>query len=216
MRKRATAMVTGLTLSVTLLVGCSTEEPEQPTTFTATAPVSRPGRPGEPAVTIAPGQTATRAPRPGFNDADVAFAQDMIVHHSQALTMARLAPGRVADPRVRTLAERIALTQEPEAQYLQEWLTSHRQLVRNPEGHHAMTGMVTPQQIEQLTAARAGAFDSLFLTLMVTHHRGAVTMANELSTRGSDPLLQELATDISAGQAAEINRMLDVKATLGG
>src|SRR5262245_52488191 len=115
-------------LPVTLLVtlaGCS-DEPPEPTTFTADTTVIQPGKPGEPASTVAPGETGTRAPRPGFNDADVAFVQDMIVHHSQAVQMAKLAPQRAADGRVKILADRIAVAQPIEVAVLKEWLTSRK------------------------------------------------------------------------------------------
>jgi uncharacterized protein (DUF305 family) len=198
-----------------LVTGCSDDAPPEPTTYTASAPVIQPGRPGEPAATVAPGETGTRPPRPTFNAADVAFVQDMIRHHSQAVQMARLAPERAADTQVRALAARVAAVQEPEVKVLQEWLVSRRQLLTDPDGHgHSMAGMATPAQLQSLTDARARAFDELFLTLMVAHHQGAVSMSNAVMTKGTDPTVQELAAEISAGQAAEIGRMLDVRAAL--
>jgi uncharacterized protein (DUF305 family) len=74
--------------------------------------------------------------------------------------------------------------------------------------------MATPAQVAQLTGARGATFDELFLTLMVEHHRGAVTMANSVTTAGTDPVVQELAAEIGSSQTAEIGRMLDVRATL--
>ena len=209
------AVLCALAALALLAAACAGDEPPEPTTYTASAPVIQPGRPGEPATTVAPGEGATRAPRPAFNAADVAFVQDMIRHHSQAVQMAGLAPERAADARVRALAARVAAVQAPEVKVLQEWLVSRRQLLTDPGGHgHAMAGMATPDQLESLTDARAAAFDELFLTLMVTHHRGAVTMSDAVMTRGTDPAVQELAAEISAGQTAEIGRMLDVRASL--
>jgi uncharacterized protein (DUF305 family) len=207
-------------LAVAAAAGCSDPEPVAPsTTYTASAPVIQPGRPGEPATTVAPGGTATRAPRPGFNAADVAFVRDMIVHHGQALELAGLAPDRAADARVLALASRISAGQRPEIDVLREWLTSRRQLLVDPKhagsGVHAMPGMATPAQVEQLAGTRGTDFDRRFLTLMVEHHRGAVTMAGRVMTTGTDLAVQELATEISGSQSAEIGRMQDVAQTLG-
>lgn len=207
-------------LAAVAAAGCSDPEPAPPSaTYTASAPVIQPGRPGEPATTVAPGETATRPPQPGFNAADVAFVRDMIRHHGQAIELARLAPARAADVRVLALASRIEAGQEPEIAVLREWLASRRQLLvdpDHPDGRtHTMAGMATPAQVAQLADADGTAFDRLFLTLMVTHHRGAVTMAGRVRTAGTDLAVQELARKISGGQSAEIGRMLDVRESLG-
>ncbi|WP_326806544.1 DUF305 domain-containing protein [Streptomyces sp. NBC_01186] len=76
------------------------------------------------------------------------------------------------------------------------------------EGHAAtMPGMATPAQLKQLRAADGKAFDQLFLTLMTTHHRGAITMATKLMEDGNDVRVEEMATDVMAQQRAEITRM---------
>jgi hypothetical protein len=70
--------------------------------------------------------------------------------------------------------------------------------------------MATPEQMAELAAAEATAFDRLFLTLMITHHDGAVTMVEELLEQPGaafDPVLFEFTTDITNDQTAEIERM---------
>jgi uncharacterized protein (DUF305 family) len=47
----------------------------------------------------------------------------------------------------------------------------------------------------------------MFLQLMIAHHQGALTMAGEVQTKGTDVRVQEIADDVIATQAAEINRM---------
>jgi len=214
---RALPVALAMAGAAVALAGCSGADPAPSATYTASAPVIQPGRPGDPAATVAPGATATRPPRPGFNAADVAFVRDMIRHHGQALELAGLAPDRAADAGVLALASRISAGQRPEIDVLHDWLTSRRQLLVDPghaDGVHAMPGMATPAQVAQLAGARGAAFDRLFLTLMVEHHRGAVSMANTVSTAGTDPAVQELAAEIGSSQAAEIGRMLDVRRTL--
>ncbi|MFF3766263.1 DUF305 domain-containing protein [Streptomyces sp. NPDC001922] len=79
-----------------------------------------------------------------------------------------------------------------------------------PDGHAGMPGMASEQQLAALRAARGRAFDALFLRLMITHHQGAVTMATELLSQGSDVLVEEMANDVIAQQTSEINRMRDM------
>jgi uncharacterized protein (DUF305 family) len=210
----ATALAAAV--AVALLAGCSAGGEASPSpTYTADSQVIRPGRPGEPAATVAPGATATRVPARGFNAADVRYVRDMLQHHAQAIRMASLAPDRAADRRVAALAARVTDSQRPEVIVLDEWLRQRRQLRTDPDGHgHAMPGMPTADGLRQLTDARGGAFDRLFLTLMAAHHRGAVEMSNGVMTAGTDPQVQELAAEIGAGQAAELNRMLDVRRDL--
>lgn len=79
------------------------------------------------------------------------------------------------------------------------------------EGHAGMPGMATEAQLAQLRAAKGTAFDHLFLTLMTTHHEGAVTMAVQLMKDGNDVRVQEMATDLMAQQKAEIKRMRNLR-----
>ncbi|WP_432093110.1 DUF305 domain-containing protein [Streptomyces sp. bgisy100] len=82
-----------------------------------------------------------------------------------------------------------------------------------PGDHVGMPGMASERQLAALRAARGRAFDALFLRLMITHHQGAVTMATELLSQGSDVLVEEMANDVIAQQSSEINRMRDMART---
>ena len=157
-----------------------------------------------------------------YTDADVRFVSDMIHHHAQALEMAALVPERTATPSMRTLAGRITNAQKDEITLMQRWLRDRGQEV--PEIHvenghvmvhgpgHAMDmpGMLTPEQMRQLAAATGKEFDRLFLTFMIQHHSGAVTMVHELfATDGAaqDEAVFKLASDVQVDQTTEINRM---------
>lgn len=83
-------------------------------------------------------------------------------------------------------------------------------------GHDDMPGMATPDQLEQLAAARGAEADLLFLDLMTAHHEGALTMVSDHAQGASDIQAQEVATEISAEQQAEIGRMADLRARLTG
>ncbi len=172
-----------------------------------------------------------------FTEADVRFMTDMIAHHAQALVMAELAATHDASPTIRTLAARIINAQKDEIDRMQQWLRDRRQpvpevhiegttmTVRHPGGaghaghdtHAHMPGMLTEEQIRELDAARGAEFDRLFLTYMIDHHRGAVTMVRELfATDGAvqDEDAFRLASDIQVDQITEIARMEQMLAAL--
>jgi uncharacterized protein (DUF305 family) len=73
-----------------------------------------------------------------------------------------------------------------------------------------MPGMLTKAQLAELDGARGPAFDRLFLTCMIQHHRGAVAMVQQLfDTPGAarDETVFKFANDVSADQSTEIARM---------
>lgn len=152
--------------------------------------------------------------------ADVDFMTGMIGHHAQALIMSGLAPDNGASPSIRTLAARIINAQKDEIAVMQTWLRDRERPV--PEvhegghmpgghgGHAMMAGMLSPDQLGELEAARGSQFDRLFLTFMIQHHQGAVTMVLDLfATDGAaqDDLVFKLASDIQVDQITEVARM---------
>ncbi|ATY11624.1 DUF305 domain-containing protein [Amycolatopsis sp. AA4] len=165
------------------------------------------------------GNAETSAPAPsaqaGHNAADVAFAQQMIPHHQQALEMAKMVPSRSNDPKVVDLAGRIDRAQDPEIRQMQGWLatwgvpaTSHSM----PGGHemsggHAMTGMMSDADMKSLDAAKGPAFDRSWLEMMIKHHQGAVEMAKTELAQGADAGAKALAQRIIDAQQAEIAEM---------
>lgn len=77
-------------------------------------------------------------------------------------------------------------------------------------GHAGMPGMLTPEQLAALGSARGTTFDRLFLTLMIEHHLGAVTMVHDLfATDGAaqDDAVFRLASDVQVDQLTEVARM---------
>lgn len=194
--------------------------------------VVQPGRPGEPARTVAPEDYADAGDERRWNQADVDFMTHMIAHHLQALEISELAADRAEAEQVRAIASRIYDTQGAEIRALAAWLQERGQPVpaevaqldgsgpRAPGGGHGdhadhgehadMPGMLTPEQVAALKAASGAEFDRLFLEGMIQHHEGAVDMSVEALTNGSDARAEELATDIGAGQTAEIGRLQDI------
>lgn len=171
--------------------------------------VIAPGKPGEANRTLsAQDAERHRADDDSPNSADVAYARMMIQHHSQALEMTALAARHAGSTRLKRLAERIGAAQGPEITAMRGWLRKHGE--KETDGghdHSAMPGMATEAQLKKLRAARGEAFDRLFLTLMITHHEGAVTMATDVKAQGNNVQIEEMADDVVAQQTSEITRM---------
>jgi uncharacterized protein (DUF305 family) len=157
-----------------------------------------------------------------YTKADIDFMTMMISHHAQAIDMSRMAPTHGASASVTTLAERIINAQNDEIRLMQQWLADRNQPVPEakavPMKHEMngmvhemwMAGMLTPEQMRQLDAARGTEFDRLFLTGMIAHHQGAVEMVKELfATPGAanDVQTNKLAADVEVDQTTEITRM---------
>ena len=181
----------------------------------AQVPIIQPGAPGEPARELS-ADKAIEIADTGHSPDDVQFMQDMIPHHHQAVEMAALVAERTNRPELIDAAGRIDASQADEIAFMQQWLRERGERVPDPTAHHAMhtdhtmAGMATPEQMAELAASKGTAFDRLFLTLMITHHEGAVKMVEELLEQpGSayDPVLFEFTTDVTNDQEAEIERM---------
>jgi uncharacterized protein (DUF305 family) len=165
--------------------------------------------------------------RPAYTAADVHFMTGMIGHHAQAVLMAGWAPTHGAGPAVRALCERIVVGQRDEIAFMQRWLRDRREAVPDADPSHytmpgmehpmLMPGMLTAGQLALLDRARGGEFDRLFLTLMIQHHQGAITMVEQLfGARGAaqDDYVFKFASDVNADQTTEIDRMSAMLAAL--
>ena len=178
------------------------------------APIVQPGAPGEPSRLITP-EEATNLASLRFSAADVKFVQDMLVHHAQALEMTALVDARTTRDTIRRLAERIELSQRDEIEMMRSWLDAHGLAEPDVGAHHghepgSMPGMATPEQMAALRDATGHEFDTLFLELMIEHHRGAIEMVEDLLDQpgsAQDPVLFEFTSDVTSDQSAEIERM---------
>ena len=166
------------------------------------------------------------APRPTYTAADVRFMTGMIYHHAQAVLIAGWAPTHGASPSVLTLGDRIVVAQQDEIAYMQRWLRERGQPVPDLAAAHdmmpgmepgtMMPGMLSASQLATLDAARGTAFDELFLTGMIHHHNGAITMVNQLfgAGAGEDETMYKYASDVYADQTTEIVRMQKMLASM--
>jgi len=190
--------------------------------------VVQPGAPGAPSKTL---PSSTRATLPPRSPADVEFMQGMILHHAQAVEMTAMIPSHTQNKDLRSLGARISSSQSDEIKMMKRWLAARSESVPKsmasmpgmdmpgmdmPHGTMShgtmalMPGMLTPQQMEALGKAKGAEFDRLFLTGMIQHHNGALTMVKDLfdtAGAGQDAELFNFATDADNSQRAEIRIM---------
>jgi uncharacterized protein (DUF305 family) len=216
-----------------LLGGCAAQRTPAQTTPTPTVQAS----------------SASRPARVGYTQADVEFMQGMIGHHAQAIVMAKWCPSHGASAQLRIFCDKIIRSQQDEIDLMQTWLRDHGEAVPDPADPHSMhmmqmsmgdhakmdstmhmdmdmsghemlmPGMLTAAQLAQLDSARGTDFDRLFLTDMIRHHEGALTMVQKLFDTpgaGQTPEIFGYATGVDADQRAEIDRMQRMLTTITG
>lgn len=223
---RGAGAVVAVVATSVVAAGC-TATVEQPPAGSShedspSAPVIMPGAPGDEPQVASRAQLDRIGEAAKPSHASVHYVHMMIPHHQQALAMTALAPRRADSPQVRGLAERIGGAQRAEIGMMQGWLERHGHQ-RVPEAaasemsdHHRSTmGMATRAQMRQLKAVTGAEFDRLFLTLMITHHQGAVDMAVDVLAESEDPLVRSMAKDVVATQRDEIATMKRMLDTLG-
>jgi uncharacterized protein (DUF305 family) len=159
-----------------------------------------------------------------FNDADVDFATGMIPHHAQALMMVDMASTHDLSPEVTALTEQIRAAQTPEIEQMTDWLEDWDQPVPETPRDHAnaghgmgdmgdmgsmgdMPGMMSGEELDELSSARGDAFEEMWLEAMIAHHEGAIEMADEEIADGEYADAVALAEDIASSQQQEIDEM---------
>ena len=190
-----------------------------------TVPIVKPGAPGQASKTLS-AKEATQLAQASYTAEDVAFMQHMIVHHRQAVDMAKLVKDRTNTEELQTIAGRIESSQADEITFMQTWLKERGEPLEDPmmkghgeHMHHMMQGMASPEALKVLAAAKGTEFDAQFLTLMIAHHDGALKMVEALLDEdgtAADPVLFQFVGDIESEQKAEIGKMDKLLAGLSG
>jgi uncharacterized protein (DUF305 family) len=195
---------------------CATARAQK--TVPAKPVVVQPGAPGQPSIKLPPSTTAKLPPQ---SQADVEFMQGMIMHHAQAVEMTAMIALHTQNKDLRSLGARISSSQSDEIKFMRRWLAARSEPppmtmpgmpdMEMPHDSMAlMPGMLTPEQMAALRKAKDTEFDNLFLTGMIQHHNGALTMVKDLfdtAGAGQDAELFEFATDADNSQRAEIRIM---------
>lgn len=153
---------------------------------------------------------------PTHNLADVVFATHMIPHHQQGADLAAMVPAHTGNPDLIKLASGITSTQESEIKMLAgmvtQWSAQPDADTRGP-AETAMTGMVDSATLTKLGSLNGPDFDKLWLRSMISHHQGAIDMANTEAKNGKDPDAIAMAKKMAGVQQGEVNQMVKM---LGG
>jgi uncharacterized protein (DUF305 family) len=153
------------------------------------------------------------------NQADVTFAQHMIPHHQQAIEMSDTVLAKQGiDARVIDMANRIKAAQGPEIQQRQSWLSQWgvptMPMTPGSMAGHDVSGMMSEQDMNDLKSADGVEASKLFLTQMIAHHQGAITMGTDEIKNGQYPPAVSMAQSIVTGQQREITEMQGILASL--
>ena len=154
-----------------------------------------------PAVTSTPDKPARDA-----SAGDVAFLQNMIKHHEQALDLSALVPSHTDNDQIMAVMQRVAGQQRAEMDGFRAQLLQWEEPLAAPRGAH-IDGMLDQAAIDKLQSLHGADFDTLWLQSMIAHHRGAVTMAQAEIAHGQSPDVVSIARSVAASQQAEVDRM---------
>ena len=143
------------------------------------------------------------------------------MHHAQAVEMTALIVSHTENKELRLLGARISSSQADEIRFMRRWLAARGEstslampqmsgMDMSREAMPLMPGMLSAEQMEALRRGRGAEFDRLFLTGMIQHHGGALTMVKDLfdtAGAGQDADIFNFATDADNTQRAEIRIM---------
>ena len=215
-RVRKVFLVPALASAVLGLSACgssdTTGEPSSGPDMTSMASSSAMTSP----TTAAPAQTPEGEAAGPHSRADIDFATAMILHHAQAIQMARTVLKRTGSPEIKALATQIEAAQSPEIATLTGWLTGWGAPVPDTAVHGGMEmdGMMSESDMKKLETTRQSKVDALFLTQMTEHHQGAIAMAEDELATGSNSQAKKLAQSIKKTQTAEVAEMKALLASI--
>jgi uncharacterized protein (DUF305 family) len=172
------------------------------------------GGPSTPARTGPTGASPTPDSKSAeHNAADVAFAEDMIPHHRQAVDMTAWVPSRSTNPDLLVIATHISEGQQAEILtmkgLLSRWGVQQAPAQQSAMDHMGMpvAGMVDDATLNKIQSLSGPAFDALWMTSMISHHHGAIAMAQNEIGQGRSPDAIKLAKIIIDAQQREIAQM---------
>jgi uncharacterized protein (DUF305 family) len=159
------------------------------------------------------------------SEVDIGFAQDMIVHHQQAVLMAAYTREHAGSDEVRALAGAIDAAQQREIGQMTGWLQSWGEPVASDRvpmtwmtdempGHMShevragsMPGMASPAEMDRLVNLTGKRLDVMFLRLMTRHHEGGLPMAKDAAIHARTDYVRNTARTMIQEQQREVDQM---------
>ena len=148
---------------------------------------------------------------------DLQFIDSMTHHHQGAIAMSKLGLTKSQNDELKKFTQKIIDDQQSEIAQMKDWREkwfSGKSAALNMEmpGMTDSMKMMAAGGMRNLEAKAGKDFDLLFLEMMIPHHAGAVTMANEALHKSGHPEIKTLSGNIIKAQEAEIKMMNDWKA----
>lgn len=154
-------------------------------------------------------------PQAPMNAVDVGFLQDMLDHHQQALLISNLYIDNNPDGDAVPYAEEVVMFQTRDMGWMRDWLAEEgyapgepdriaMQWMNEPVPVAEMTGMQTPERLQELADATGAEADRLFFEIMTDHHLGGVHMADHAAANGARPDIIDFAEAVSRNQRIEV------------
>jgi uncharacterized protein (DUF305 family) len=155
------------------------------------------------------GRAASSTPVAEFNEADVRFASEMLLHHQQAMQLTSMAGYRARSAQVKQFAAAVGAAQEPEITVMSTWLADWgKPTPKQAHGHdEELPGMMTEEQLHDLGEVPRAAFDRAWMQWMIKHHQGAIAMAKAQQTAGRSSGAVALAKKIELTRTKEITTL---------
>jgi uncharacterized protein (DUF305 family) len=147
---------------------------------------------------------------------DLRFIDAMSLHHQGAIAMAKEAEQKSQRSEIKQLAKNIIDAQNKEieqiAQWRQAWYPQASQKLVAYGGNGNPTAAMSEQQRQSMTmqqnlGSADAEFDLRFMDVMIPHHEGALTMAQDALNKSKRPEIKQLAQEILTSQQAEIEQM---------
>ncbi len=150
-----------------------------------------------------------------MNGVDVGFLQDMLDHHEQALVISNSYLDNQPQGDAAPYAREVVMFQTRDMGWMNDWLAEEGYApgapdrtamvwMDEPTPVAEMTGMPTPERLEELSEARGGEADRLFFEIMTDHHLGGVHMADHAAANGAREEIMEFAESVSRNQRIEV------------
>lgn len=139
----------------------------------------------------------------GMNE--IMFAQMMIPHHEQAISMSEIALKKSRNQAILKLSNQIKSLQGTEKSQLAYWLKATDSSM-TMDHDMQMSGMLTTKELALLKRLNGTQFDRTFLQLMIKHHQGALEMLDLISD-SKNTEAKALAKAIKSAQSKEITSM---------
>lgn len=145
---------------------------------------------------------------------DLQFLDTMAMHHQSAVDMAKLVDDRAEQPELKAMAKKMISDQQGEISQMKAWRDqwyagkSAAMNMKMPGMMGSMKGM----SMAKLAASKGKEFDSMFLSMMIKHHAGAVKMAKSAETKAQHSEIKDMSKKMVSAQEDEIAQMKKWKA----